>query len=232
VSTTVPQTDLSPRDLPAGPTLGESRERVLTALRAAGGPVGRAEVARRTGLHPNTARFHLDGLVSAGLAERRGAQRGGPGRPRTLYAASADDAGGRRSYRLLAAILTAYLAGNTRHPVTAAAGAGEAWGQLLMQRSPRSRRVGARAATGILLETLAELGFEPETGDEGRILLHHCPFREAALEQPDVVCGIHLGLMQGVVNEISDGTIEVEGLEPFVEPNLCAATVVKGERRS
>jgi predicted ArsR family transcriptional regulator len=213
--------------------LGESRERVLAALRTAGAPVGRAEVARSTGLHPNTVRFHLDGLVTAGLAERRGEQRHGPGRPRTLYAPSAADTStGRRSYRLLASILTAYLAENNRRPGTAAEGAGQAWGQLLMQQSPPSRRVGSRAATRILIDTLAELGFEPELGpgDVGQILLHHCPFREAALEQPDVVCAVHLGLMRGVVNEV--GAIEVERLDPFVEPKLCAATIVKGERRS
>lgn len=227
-------TELAPRDLPAGPALGESRERVLTALRAAGAPVGRAEVARRTGLHPNTARFHLDGLVTAGLAERMGAERNGPGRPRTLYAPSAEESrAGRRSYRLLAAILTAYLADHSPRPGAAAVRAGRAWGQLLVHRGPRPRRVGARAATRTLVDILDELGFEPEAGSTGgQILLHHCPFREAALEHPDVVCGIHLGLMQGVVNELANGTIEVERLEPFVEPNLCAATIVKGERGS
>ena len=55
------------------PPLGESRARVLEVLRAAGDPVGVQEIAERTGLHPNTARFHLDGLIGAGLGTRRSA---------------------------------------------------------------------------------------------------------------------------------------------------------------
>jgi DNA-binding MarR family transcriptional regulator len=47
-----------------------SRARGLALLRAAGSPLGVHEVAGHTGLHPNTARFHLDGLVEAGLATR------------------------------------------------------------------------------------------------------------------------------------------------------------------
>ena len=62
------------------------------------------------GLHLNTTRFHLDGLVEAGLAARAREDREQPGRPRVLYTAGPDTARtGRRSYRLLAEILTSYL---------------------------------------------------------------------------------------------------------------------------
>jgi predicted ArsR family transcriptional regulator len=63
---------------PAAP-LGESRERVLAVLRAAQRPVDVQEIAGRTGLHPNTARFHLDRLMAAGLVTREAGQRGLPG---------------------------------------------------------------------------------------------------------------------------------------------------------
>ncbi|WP_157869537.1 helix-turn-helix domain-containing protein, partial [Streptomyces hirsutus] len=39
-------------------------------LRAAGGPLGVSEVAERVGVHANTARFHLDSLVTHGAVER------------------------------------------------------------------------------------------------------------------------------------------------------------------
>jgi predicted ArsR family transcriptional regulator len=48
--------------------LGRSRADVLDMLRAADGPIGVREVAERMGLHPNTARFHLEALTEAGLA--------------------------------------------------------------------------------------------------------------------------------------------------------------------
>jgi predicted ArsR family transcriptional regulator len=82
------------------PELGESRTRVLAALRATGAPLAVGAVADRVGLHPNTARFHLDALVEAGLADRAAEERRRPGRPRALYSARTGD--GPRSYRLLA----------------------------------------------------------------------------------------------------------------------------------
>ena len=67
-------TEMSEQPLhdPAGPSaVGESRAHVLDVLRAASEAIGVREIAEQTGLHPNTARFHLDTLVGEGLAERR-----------------------------------------------------------------------------------------------------------------------------------------------------------------
>jgi predicted ArsR family transcriptional regulator len=78
--------------LDAGVPLGESRARVLDVLRSAGGPVGVQQVAEQTGLHPNTARFHFDALVDAGLVTREPQQRATPGRPSLAYQAIAGEA--------------------------------------------------------------------------------------------------------------------------------------------
>lgn len=208
------------------PPLGESRARVLAVLHDADRPLSVGEVATRLKLHPNTARFHLDALVEAGLAERAAEQREQPGRPRTLYAARPDTArAGRRSYRLLAEILTSYVAAETPDPAQAARRAGQAWGRYLADRPPPFRRVDADTATAQLLRTLDDIGFAPEATTAGRvqqILLHHCPFRETAEEHREVVCSIHLGLMQGLLAEI-DAPIEAQRLDSFVEPNLCVA---------
>ena len=48
---------------------------------------GVQEIADRAGLHPNTARFHLDALVDAGLAARAPKERTTPGRPSMAYRA-------------------------------------------------------------------------------------------------------------------------------------------------
>src|SRR5690606_27803374 len=109
------------------PVLGESRARVLAALHEAGEPVGVAEVAERVGLHTNTARFHLDALVKLGAVERAKEQRAQPGRPRTLYTPRPETAhSGKRSYGLLAEILTSYVAAEVPQPAGAAAKAGRA----------------------------------------------------------------------------------------------------------
>jgi predicted ArsR family transcriptional regulator len=204
--------------------LGESRARVLSALQSARSALGVTDIASRVGLHPNTARFHLDALVGQGLARRSTEDRDGPGRPRTLYAATEDSARtGKRSYRLLAEILSSYLATHAEHPSQAASEAGEAWGRFLAERPAPFQQVDPVAATEQLTQLLEQIGFAPEpttTEHERRILLHHCPFREAAEENRDVVCAVHLGLMRGVLAEL-DAPVEVLDLEPFVEPNVC-----------
>ncbi|HEX7105224.1 MAG TPA: helix-turn-helix domain-containing protein [Acidothermaceae bacterium] len=210
--------------------LGESRLRVLTLLQDAGRPLGVADVAAVTGLHANTARFHLDGLVDAGLVDRATESREQPGRPRALYTARPGSArGGQRSYRLLAEILTDYLASHAARPAKEALEAGLRWGRHLAKTPSglrrRGRPVDPAGATRQLVAMLDDVGFVPEARTvrrERQILLHHCPFREAAIEHQDVVCAVHLGLMQGMLTEL-EAPIVADRLDPFVEPSLCVA---------
>jgi predicted ArsR family transcriptional regulator len=221
----VARDEVTRADPPEPAPLGESRARVLAALQNARGPLGVEAVAAKVGLHPNTARFHLDGLAEQGLVARTVEARETPGRPRALYTALARSApAGRRSYRLLAQILTSYLA-TGRHPERAALKAGEEWGRYLADRPEPFRRVDAAKATARLTAALDDVGFEPEPVTAGRnrqILLHHCPFREAAEAHSDVVCTVHLGLMRGILAEL-DAPLDVTRLDPFVEPDLCVA---------
>lgn len=217
-----------------GPALGLSRSRVLSALTDAGNPLSAEEVAERVDLHVNTVRFHLDALVEAGMAERASERRTRPGRPRTLYAASADaPRAGDRSYRLLAQILAGYLSAKSDQPASDARAAGEVWGRYLAERPAPFAHIDARAATAELVEALAEIGFAPEqrgvdgadgAGETAQVLLHHCPFREVAEQHREVVCSVHLGLMQGLLDEL-DAPVTTPRLDAFVEPDLCIAHV-------
>ena len=222
-------------DAPTSPGLGVRRAQVLAVLQHADEPFTVNDIADQVGLHPNTARFHLDGLVEQGLAQRDAEQRDVPGRPRALYTATADSPHtGRRSYRLLAEILTSYLATHTKDPGQGALNAGEAWGRFLTDRPLPFRRVDASAATKQLVDTLADIGFAPEAvtaGRERQILLHHCPFRETAEEHREVVCSVHLGLMRGMLAEL-DAPVEARRLDPFVEPNLCVTRLTNRQRAS
>lgn len=231
----MPRRDLTRADPADAPVLGESRARVLGVLQAANAPLGVEEVAERVSLHSNTTRFHLDGLVESGLVARSTEDRDLPGRPRTLYTATPDSTRtGRRSYRLLAEILTSYLASQTKHPSQAALKAGEEWGRFLTDRPAPFGRVDAAEATRRLVETLDDIGFAPEavtTGRKRQILLHHCPFRETAEQHAEVVCAVHLGLMRGVLSEL-DAPLEAERLDPFVEPTLCVTQLVTAAPRT
>ncbi len=210
---------------------GVSRSAVLEALRAAETPLPIAELASRVDLHPNTVRWHLDQLVEAGWVSCETETRARPGRPRLLYAAlagppgSADDDRPGHGYRLLADILAGYLAQTDPDPATAATQAGRAWGGYLIDSPAPFARLDADQARGRVTELFDELGFAPEADPTGNgITLHACPFHDVAQSHPDVVCAIHLGLIQGALTEL--GVEEATArLEPFVTPSECRAYV-------
>ena len=206
--------------------LGRSRADVLDMLRAADGPFGVKEVAQRMGLHPNTARFHLEALVEAGLAAREAEDRETPGRPRIGYRAVADSPAGRRRYRLLAEMLTSLIAGTMTVPGQAAEEAGREWGAYLTQPPAPYQRLTAPESLAKLTAIMTEFGFapQPETddGERYRLNLHQCPFREVAERHRDVICALHLGLMRGTLAAMR-APLSVDRLDPFVEPGLCVA---------
>ncbi|WP_101434409.1 helix-turn-helix transcriptional regulator [Amycolatopsis echigonensis] len=199
---------------------------MLGALRASGAPAGVQDIAERVGLHPNTVRFHLDGLVAGGFAKRQAEGRTQPGRPRAVYLAAAADAPvGQRSYRLLAEMLTSVVLDILPEPGEAAETTGEAWGHYLAERPAPSRRVDAAEGVRRLSTVLADAGFAPDTVDRGDwpvIALRHCPFGEVAEQHQNVVCSLHLGLLRGVLSEVR-APLLADRLEPFAEPSLCMA---------
>ncbi|HEU4677020.1 MAG TPA: helix-turn-helix domain-containing protein [Motilibacteraceae bacterium] len=212
------------RDPDGQPAVSGRRAEVLAHLRDAGRPLSVAEVADSAGLSPNTARFHLDGLVDDGLVERAPEERATPGRPRMLYSVRAA-AGGPRSYALLAEMLTGLVASLPGAGSTAR-DAGRAWGRHLVERAAPSERIDADEALARLNRLLDAIGFAPETcpGQDGEteVRLHHCPFEEIARDHTDVVCAIHLGLMQGALDELG-APVRATALEPFVTPTRCVA---------
>ena len=220
---------LAPED--ASP-LGRSRADVLDMLRAADGPLGVREVAQRMGLHPNTARFHLEALAEAGLAVRETEERETPGRPRIGYRAATGGSAGRRRYRLLAEMLTSLIAGTMPEPGKAAEEAGREWGAYLTEQPPPYQKLTAEEAIGKLTAIMEELGFSPQTeaGDGGqyRLCLRQCPFREVAQQHQNVICALHLGLMRGALARMR-APVSADRLDPFVEPSLCVARLTERE---
>ncbi len=192
-------------------------------LRQTDRPLSVAEVANALNLHVNTARFHLDGLVDEGLAERTSEPRDTRGRPRILYTSEGAPPGP-RSYELLAEMLTG-LVSTLEDGGSATVELGKMWGRHLIERPAPSERVDAKEARVRLESLLERVGFKPEAGPSGEgveVRLRHCPFREVAQKHTDVVCAIHLGLMQGALDELG-APIAATSLEPFVTPQMCVA---------
>ncbi|WP_101952225.1 metalloregulator ArsR/SmtB family transcription factor [Mycobacterium sp. 3519A] len=199
------------------------RQDVLAALRATDAALSISDIAEQLGIHPNTARFHLEALVKSGRAQAAEVDRTKPGRPPLMFRAVAGmDPGGPRDYRMLAAILAEALAGQSQ-PARRAVAAGRAWAShVAAPGRTRSRR----KAVDRLTDLLSDLGFAPEkpsaTTGADEIGLRNCPFLEVAGTRRDVVCPVHLGLMQGAL-ESWDAPITVDALTPFAEPDLCLA---------
>lgn len=205
------------------------RADVLGILRAEDGPLGIREVATRTGLHPNTARFHLEALVNAGLASRSAQNRGTPGRPRMGYRATAGGPSPQRRYQLLAEMLTSMVSAVMPEPGRSAEEAGREWGAYLTEQPAPFQRPSAADAIGKLTAIMADLGFAPTAeaeagGTRYRFCLRHCPYREVALRHRDVICSLHLGLMRGTLARMR-APVTAESLEPFAEPGTCVATL-------
>ena len=88
------------------------RDVILALLRASTEPRSIASIADELGVHPNTVRFHIDALLRAGRVEQVLGDSAGRGRPPILFRASRRmDPTGPTNYRLLAGILTGYVAG-------------------------------------------------------------------------------------------------------------------------
>jgi len=192
-------------------TLGEPTRRSLYAYVAGSGrEVGREEASQALGISRALAAFHLDRLVEDGLLEvtfRRLTEATGPGagRPAKLYRRS-----GLRleitlpptRYEMVARLLVRAVAesGSIEAARTLSALAGEQGFEI---GAEARRRAGARAGRTALrkqaMEVLAEYGFEPFQSPQGEILLRNCPFDAAARENKEIVCGMNLALMEGLV---------------------------------
>jgi predicted ArsR family transcriptional regulator len=197
--------------------VSSTRDTILHVLRASAEPLTVADIARQAEVHANTVRFHLDALLTSGRAEEVITPPSGRGRPATrVRAVAAMDRGGPRGYEPLAEALLLDI--RSRHdPAERARCAGQAWGTRIA-----ARRECAEGSSPVseLVDVLDEIGFAPELHATDEITLRHCPFLELTTPDGGLVCAIHLGLMEGVLD--GSGTT-VSRLDPFVEPDRCVA---------
>jgi predicted ArsR family transcriptional regulator len=225
------RTDVSTDQPSMGPP--GRRDVILRLLRASAEPRSIASVADEIGVHPNTVRFHIDALLRAGRVDQVLGDSPGRGRPPILFRASRRmDPTGPTNYRLLASILTGYVAGRPDAAGIAAQLGRSASPALMPSSAPRRAPTKTRAVAE-LVGLLADLGFEPEPADGPRtreIRLRHCPFQNLAEQHGEVICSVHLGLMQGALTAMR-ATVTVDRLDPFVEPDLCVAHLASAPTR-
>jgi predicted ArsR family transcriptional regulator len=203
----------------------ETRYAMYQELARSTAAMSAQDLAERLGLHANTVRLHLERLREAGLVDVEAIHRGTVGRPQHLYflAAGAPGLGFDPPAHALLAGLLAALAERVGADAAEATETGRVWG------AEAGRRTRSTSCLQALEAELNQLGFEPATevtaaGEAGtRIEFLHCPFRELAEAYPELVCNLHRGLCEGVVDSVGGG--RVEEFATLYDPEPCHVTV-------
>ena len=215
--------------------LGEPVRRALYRLVAAApDAVGREDAAEAVGVARHVAKFHLDRLEADGLLEseyvRPDGRRGpGAGRPAKRYRRAARETAVSlppRRYDLAGHVMAeALTSAEAAHAPVADAlrRTAVAHGREL-GRSARAQATGRRAAAArrsAVVDVLAEHGYEPRAIDDGLCLVN-CPFHALAAAHQELVCGMNLALIQGVLDGAGATKLTAE-LDPA--PHRCCVRI-------
>ena len=226
---------------PGGPDLASLsslddpvRRRLYEVVTRQAGPVGRDEAASAAGVGRALAVYHLDKLVESGLLTafyQRPAGRSGPGagRPAKLYARAEREFTVTlppREYELAARLLVQVVESDPSGRSGTALR--EAAHRLGTDLGSRFRLDEARQDTARrdVKSVLVQQGYEPSRGDDGVIRLRNCPFHRLVERHRDVVCGMNLALVEGLV-----AGLEANGWHPALDPrpgHCCVA--IDGDR--
>jgi predicted ArsR family transcriptional regulator len=198
-------------------------------------PVTREQAADGVGVPGHTAKFHLDRLVEAHLLEagyRRPPGRSGPGagRPAKVYRRRGTDLDvsvPERRYDLAGALLVRAVAEAARTGVPAAA-------SLRRVANDAGRAAGAEAATPsggqrgpgealtALVGALVRDGYEPRRQRSG-ITLANCPFHALACEEMELVCGMNLAYLEGLLDGL--GAVRLRAVLDPADQGCCVRFV-------
>src|SRR3984957_2262531 len=197
---------MTTRDLASVSSLEERvRRRLYEIVSSRPEPVGRDEAPAVAQIGRPLAAYHLDKLVESGLLTvtyQRLGERSGPGagRPAKLYARSDREFAvsvPSRDYELAALILVQALAedrGGTGHAAVRDAA---------YQLGSELARRGQAGDAGDLPRVLSAHGYAPavQRADRGAVIrLRNCPFHHLAQRQRDLVCGMNLSLISGMLD--------------------------------
>ncbi|TMD99743.1 MAG: transcriptional regulator [Chloroflexi bacterium] len=222
------------RQIGAVAALGERARRALYEhVVSQSEPVSRDQAARAVGIGRPLAAFHLDRLVQERLLEasyRRLGGRSGPGagRPSKLYSRADAEVSVSlppREYELAARLMARAIAGSGAEPRRTLDREARAVGAGLGEEA--RARCGPRPSRGRLREAalgvLADRGFEPSADGRGDVRLRNCPFDALAADEPDLVCGMNLALVQGLVGALDEEMGGDAVLDPA--PGLCCVAL-------
>jgi predicted ArsR family transcriptional regulator len=237
---------------PGGPDLASLsslddplRRRLYEVVTSRPGPVSRDDAAAAAGIGRALAVYHLDKLVESGLltaSYQRPPGRSGPGagRPAKVYARSDREFAVTvppREYELAAQLLVQTVEADPSDRSRAAlAEAARRLGTELgctFRPSPGGTDAGGTDAGGRdaverdVKDVLTQQGYEPCGGADGVIRLRNCPFHQLTKRHREVVCGMNLALVEGLVEGLG-----ADGWRPALDPRPGHCCVAIGGERS
>lgn len=172
-----------------------ARRRLYEYVASCDEPVGRDDAASAVGISRTLAAYHLDKLAEAGVltvsyARPPGRSGPGAGRPAKRYVRTRQELSASippRNYGLLAKLLAEAVTADKSGAVGSAV-------------ATAARNAGRDSARGVgVIDSLCRCGFEPVRTTGGDIELRNCPFHQLMSQYPELVCGLNLELIQGML---------------------------------
>ena len=216
------------------------RRRLYEVVTSRPGPVSRDEAASAAGIGRALAVYHLDKLVESGLltaSYQRPPGRSGPGagRPAKLYARSDREFAVTvppREYELAARLLVQAVEADPSDRSRAALAEaarrlGTELGAAFRPTEAADPLDGRDAAKRDVKGVLTQQGYEPCRGADGVIRLRNCPFHQLTEQHREVVCGMNLALVEGLVAGLG-----ADGWRPALDPQPGHCCVAIGGERS
>ncbi|QIM18873.1 ArsR family transcriptional regulator [Leucobacter coleopterorum] len=184
-----------------------SRVQLLFVLQQRGEKTA-GELAAEVNLHHNTVHEHLQRLVEDGFVLAHSEERRIRGRPKVFYSArigheDLDEIGERK-------LASAQNRADMFKRIV--------MGQHIEDSLAESSDEAIRTQLEILEDHLDQVGFDPETDHPNlEVNLFSCPFKSMVAEHQDMVCSVHLGLINMML-AITEGPLRADQLHPFVTP--------------
>jgi predicted ArsR family transcriptional regulator len=210
--------------LPVFKALGDNtRYAIYLELARSPTPLSTADIADSLDLHPNTVRPHLERMRDVGLLDVDADSQGTVGRPqhRWSLATDAPSLGLEPSgFRLLARLLAGVAAtANVESELVAQVGRLQG-----MAAGAARAAAGTQSCLEALVDELADLGFDPAVADDGAVTtvaFTHCPFQELAEAFPELVCHLHRGIVEGIVQGVPNAEVAVAAFATLADRDPC-----------
>ena len=199
-------------------------------------PVTVTELAEHMGLHPNSVRESMATLLEAGLVARARRPAVDRGRPSWTYrsVAPAQPSALAREFADVCAAVAEHLADTVPDPEAAARDIGARWGRRMVdvagppagrngQPLDEPQRIDVHGGRlRLLLSSLGYGALSEETA--GQLTLHQCPLRVEGQVPSPLVCQMHRGMLDEVLERVSHGNVRAE-LTPFAGPDYCSVAL-------